>query len=49
MIPKFKKPGEKVTIVCPACDGTGKNVSNEEENCPDCKGSGKMEGIVSAR
>jgi DnaJ-class molecular chaperone len=55
---KQRKIGEKVSITCPDCDGTGKCESfilNKEEEkvekigdtCLTCNGYGKIEGIVS--
>jgi DnaJ-class molecular chaperone len=57
MRPRFKKVGDKVTITCPDCDGTGLNTKEPSldldettlENTPkcfNCKGTGQVEGIV---
>jgi len=49
---KRENPGERKTIICPNCDGTGR-ISNNEEcgtqeilTCQECKGTGKIEGVV---
>jgi RecJ-like exonuclease len=58
---KERKIGEKVTIVCPNCDGVGVITDSEPDyslettdgavplkmnQCSECKGLGKIEGIV---
>jgi DnaJ-class molecular chaperone len=46
----LKKLGEKVTIICPDCDGSGKELGDvmvgELKECFTCKGTGKVEGVV---
>jgi len=37
------KVGTKKTILCPSCEGSGKN---EVGDCSDCQGTGRVEAIV---
>lgn len=39
-----RQVGKTKTIICPNCDGFGKN--EQGENCSDCKGSGKIEARI---
>lgn len=45
MIPKPRKVGEKVTLLCPFCDG--EKVNELGEPCKECGGCGEVEGTVS--
>lgn len=49
---KIKKPGTKVTIMCPECDGEGKAIIGQEGIpiiCTMCNGTGKVDATVTAQ
>lgn len=41
-----RRPGEKVSIPCPNCDGEGIDTFKQDGKCEDCSGTGKVEAIV---
>jgi DnaJ-class molecular chaperone len=47
MRPRNKKIGSKVIINCPECDGDGSSDVGVE--CIVCKGTGKIEGVVTVQ
>jgi hypothetical protein len=42
IIRRPKKLGEKVTIICPTCDG----IDGEKEKCTECQGTGKIQATI---
>jgi len=45
MRPRPKKIGDKVTIICPECDGS--KINSEGKKCEMCDENGKVQGVVS--
>ena len=50
---RFNRPSRTIlqtrSIECPACEGSGKNPSNLEENCPDCNGIGHIKATLESK
>ena len=41
-----KETKQTKTIECLSCEGIGKTPEKPEENCVDCKGTGKIKAIL---
>lgn len=51
MMPKQRKVGDEIEIICPSCDGEGSIIISPEQGgipvtCNECGGCGKLKGIV---